>query len=75
MLGRADFNDSYGVTHWRKSDENTWPEPIFYYPNTSRDARDVAKDIRCYYPEDPELVHFAQWLDFWADKGAHFESG
>ena len=77
MLGRNDFDCFYGVKQWSNSDENTWPKPLrgFYYAiHTSRDARDVAKDIRCYYPEDLELLHFAQWLDFWADKGAHFEN-
>ena len=77
-LGQPDFAEMYGVTHWRNSDENTWPESLQFFWNwmhTSHDARVVAKDIRFYYPEDLQLLDLAEWLDFWADKGADFRPG
>ena len=51
---------------WRDSDEGTWPRELRFFwwgMKDYNDAQRVIRAIRKYYPEDVDLLSFAEWLE------------
>lgn len=67
VLLKRECIDSYCIwSSWRNSDVNSWPKCLQYFWWHIYDydsAQYCATNIRKYYPNDKELIHFASWLE------------